>query len=79
MNDQEAFVAVVALFTTIVVPITLIGHYVTKWRALRVDPNAAQEAASLRATADRLESRIANLESILDSEAPGWRSRSTLR
>lgn len=79
MNDNEAIVAVVAIFATIVVPIWMIGHYVVKWRATRADPQAAQDAASLRVLADRLESRIANLESILDNEAPGWRGRSGVR
>ncbi len=79
MTDNEALVAVASLLLVIVVPIVLIGYFVTKWRAQRADPEAARDAEVLRETARRMEARIENLESILDTQAPGWRGRSGTR
>ncbi len=79
MSDNEALVAVASLLLVIVAPIVLIGHYVTKWRSMRGDGIGAEQAEALRELARRMEMRIDNLETILDAEAPGWRSRSGTR
>lgn len=79
MNDNEALVAVVSVICVILAPIIAIGHYVTKWRAMKAAQPDAAETEALRAMARRMEARIENLESILDAQAPGWRARSGTR
>lgn len=68
------------LFVLFVMPLWLILHYRDKARrekaaeqptAIAADP-ATPHLADLAA---RMERRIAALESVLDAESPGWRSR----
>ena len=63
-------------FLTVVAPIWIIAHYLTHWRSAR-KLSAADERAlgELWQTARRMEERIAQLERVLDVEAPGWRGR----
>jgi phage shock protein B len=61
---------------TVVVPIALIGHFVTKWKAMKqITPQDEVLLNSLRAEAERLEKRLQALETILDDEVPNWRRR----
>ncbi len=60
---------------TVVAPIAIIGHFVTKWRASRgLSPEEERSIAELWETAERLKARVVNLEKILDTEVPGWRA-----
>ncbi|GEO37105.1 phage shock protein B [Skermanella aerolata] len=64
------------LFLTIVAPLWIIFHYVTKWRSARgLSAEDERMLADLWESAGRMENRIGSLEKILDSEAPGWRTR----
>jgi phage shock protein B len=64
------------LFLTIVAPIWIIFHYLTKWRMARgLSAEDERMLAELWESASRLEGRIVTLENILDAEAPGWRAR----
>jgi phage shock protein B len=70
-----AFVLAV-LFLTIVAPLWIIFHYLTKWRSARgLSAEDERMLAELWESAGRMETRIVSLEKILDSEAPGWRAR----
>ena len=70
-----AFVLAV-LFMTIVAPLWIIFHYVTKWRSARgLSAEAERMLADLWESAGKMDSRIVSLEKILDAEAPGWRTR----
>jgi phage shock protein B len=61
---------------TVVVPLGLILHYVTKWKSMKIlSPEDENSLTDLRRSADRLEDRIRTLERILDDEVPDWRSR----
>lgn len=64
------------LFLTIVAPIWIISHYVTRWRTAKIlsaeDEKMLQELWEL---APKLESRMNTLERILDDEAPNWRKQ----
>nr|WP_298686042.1 envelope stress response membrane protein PspB [uncultured Dongia sp.] len=62
------------LFMVIVAPLWLIFHYKTMWRNQK-QSGAADEKSfkEMWGVAQRLESRVANLEKLLDAEAPGWR------
>lgn len=65
------------LFVTVVVPLWIIFHYLTRWRSSRaLSADDERTLAELWESAGRMEARIATLESILDAEAPGWRTRS---
>ncbi len=64
------------LIITVVVPIAIIGHYVTKWKAMKqVTPKDEENMGSLREKAEKLEGRLESLERILDDEIPDWRRR----
>jgi phage shock protein B len=64
------------LFLTVVAPVWIMAHYLTRWRASR-KLSAADEKTlgELFQVAQRMEGRIAALERVLDAEAPGWRAR----
>ena len=64
------------VFLVIVAPIWIIAHYTTRWRQTRMltseDEKLLQE---LWNSVDRMESRINNLERILDAEVADWRKQ----
>ena len=71
----DAVVVLGSLFMVVVVPILL--YYWNKGRAHGAASPADQQAsAELWDRARRMETRIEYLERVLDSEMPGWRSRS---
>jgi phage shock protein B len=73
--NEIAFVPVI-LFLIFVAPVWVILHYVTKWRAARgLSADDERLLADLWQNATRMEDRIRQLERILDSEAPGWRTK----
>ena len=69
----------VMIFLGVIVPLWITYHYITVWMRMRAGgagrAAGGEEVARLRAAAEGLEERIASLESILDAEAPDWRSR----
>jgi phage shock protein B len=74
MEASEAFVAIVA----ILMPVFLVLAFRVKPR--RDGGGAAVDQPQVQAlyeTAQRMERRIESLEMLLDTEVPGWRSRST--
>lgn len=74
MEDGPFIVAIVAL--TVVAPIAIVMHYVTKWREMKtLSTDDEQLLDDLWRTAQGLEKRIDALETILDKEAPDWRER----
>lgn len=65
------------LMLTVVAPIAIIGHYITKWKAMKVvTPKDEANLGTLRGTAEGLEKRVEVLERILDDEVPDWRRKS---
>ena len=64
------------VFIVVVLPLWLLLHYLTRWRASRgLSAEDERMLADLWKNARRLEERVATLETILDAEAPGWRTR----
>lgn len=62
---------------TFVVPLWLLLHYVTKWKQTRgLSTDEQKMLEDLWESAERMESRIRSLETILDSDHPEWRGRS---
>lgn len=67
------------LLLTIVVPLWIIFHYVTKWKQMKgITPEDEASFGDLRTSADRLEDRLRTMERIMDDEIPGWRNRHEL-
>ena len=62
------------IFLTVVAPIWIIAHYVTRWRTGKAMSSDEEKLlAELWQTTDKMEQRIVTLERILDAEAPDWR------
>ena len=67
---------IVILLITVVLPLVVVMHYVTKWKATRgLSAEEEKMLESLWEDASRMESRINSLETILDHEVPDWRKR----
>lgn len=64
------------LVLTIVAPLWIILHYVTKWKSMKgLSPEDEEMMGEVWESTRRMEDRIATLERILDQESSGWRSR----
>lgn len=64
------------LFLTIVAPIWIIAHYVTRWRmAKTLSPEEEKQFGDLWQVAERMEERIHNIERILETDQPGDEER----
>ena len=64
------------LFLSIVLPLIIIGHYATRWKSSRSLSNAdAQMLEEVWENAQKMESRINAMETILDDEVPDWRKK----
>ncbi len=76
MASDVVFIVPAALFLTIVAPIWILAHYLTKWRtSRRLSADDERKMGELWDSARRMEGRIDALERLLDAEAPGWRTR----
>jgi phage shock protein B len=67
---------VAIVFVAVVLPLVVVLHYVTKWKssgALSKDEERMLE--ELWDNAQKMESRINTLETILDDQVPDWRKR----
>jgi phage shock protein B len=73
--DELLFVPLI-IFMTIVAPLWLVLHYVTRWRATKtLSAEDEKMLVDLWQSAKRMEERIRSLETILDHDAPGWRGQ----
>lgn len=64
------------LLITIVLPLVIVLHYVTKWKdAKGLSKEDEKMLEEIWASAQKMESRINALETILDDQAPDWRKR----
>ena len=64
------------LLITIVLPLVIVLHYVTKWKdAKGLTKEDEKMLEEIWASAQKMESRINALETILDDQAPDWRKR----
>lgn len=71
-----AFFVPTVIFLAIVAPVWIFMHYRSKQRAQStLSEDERVELESLTSQAERMVERIETLESILDAETPGWRSR----
>ena len=71
-----AFVLTV-LFVTIVLPIVIVMHYMTKWKATKgLSDDEQRLLEDLWRDTQAMQSRVNALETILDDEVPDWRKKS---
>jgi len=64
------------LVITIVVPLWLLLHYITRWRSAKaLSADDERMLADLWQSARRMEDRVVTLEAILDAEHPQWRRK----
>jgi phage shock protein B len=64
------------VFVVVVAPIWIVAHYATSWRTARMLSREHERTlAEIWDLTQRLETRMATLERILDADAPGWRGR----
>lgn len=70
--------ATVLVLVTVVLPLWIVAHYATKWRAARaLQPEDESRFAELHALLERLEQRMDSVERILerDGDTAGGRER----
>jgi phage shock protein B len=64
------------LFVSIVLPLVVVLHYVTKWKEAKgLTREDEKMLEDIWESAQKMESRINALETILDQQAPDWRKR----
>jgi phage shock protein B len=74
---MSEFVGVMLIIiAAVVLPLVVILHYVTKWKSSRTLSGDEQRMLEeLWQDAQKMESRINALETILDDQVPDWRRR----
>lgn len=64
------------IVAAVVLPLVVLLHYVTKWKSSRTLSGDEQRMLEeLWQDAQKMESRINALETILDDQVPDWRRR----
>ena len=64
------------IFMTVIVPLFVIMHYTTKWKATKgLSDDEHQMLEDLWKESQAMQSRVNALETILDSEVPDWRNK----
>lgn len=68
--------AAIVVFLTIVAPIWIIAHYITRWRTAKTLSSEDEKLlAELWESAERMERRINSVERILDTDGDTWRKQ----
>lgn len=76
MSPTLTIFILAAIFMTIVVPVVVIMHYTTKWKAIKgLSDDEHRMLEDLWKESQGMQSRVNALETILDSEVPDWRHR----
>jgi phage shock protein B len=75
MTGSVIWLAVVLLMT-VILPLMIVMHYVTKWKATKGLTDEEQRMLEdLWRESQRMQSRLNALETILDDEVPEWRKK----
>jgi phage shock protein B len=73
---SNAVFPIIIVFMTVVLPLVIIMHYVTKWKATQGLSDGEQRLLEdLWKDSERMESRVNALETILNDEDPEWRKK----
>ena len=68
--------ALIVIFMTVDLPIIIVMHYTTKWKATKGLSNEEQRLLEeLWKDTQAMQSRVNALETILDDEVPEWRKK----
>ncbi len=75
MELTELIFVPLVLFLVLVMPLWIVFHYLTLWkRERRQHAGEVHRDQELQELAHRLEDRLDAIESILDNDAPAWRT-----
>ena len=66
----------VMVFMTVVLPIVIVMHYVTKWKATKgLSGDEQRMLEDLWKDGQQMQSRLNALETILDDKVPDWKKK----
>ena len=66
----------IVLFLTIVIPLIVVLHFITKWKQTReISGDDEKMLEDMYEMSQRMEERIVALETILEDELPDWRKK----
>ena len=67
---------IVMVFMTVVLPIVIVMHYVTKWKATKgLSGDEQRMLEDLWKDGQEMQSRLNALETILDDKVPDWKKK----
>ena len=76
MQMATAIFVLAIIFMTVIVPLFVVMHYTTKWKATKgLSDDEHQMLEDLWKEGQAMQSRVNALETILDSEVPDWRNK----
>lgn len=76
MAQPPVFFIITIVFMTVVVPIWMVMHYVTKWKATKgLSGDEQKLLEDLWKDSQAMQSRLNALETILDAQAPDWKKK----
>jgi len=74
--QPPVFFIITIVFMTVVLPIVIVMHYVTKWKATKGLSGEEQTMLEeLWKDSQTMQSRLNALETILDAEVPDWKKK----
>jgi phage shock protein B len=76
MPVTTAIFVLTIIFMTVIVPLFVIMHYTTKWKATKgLSDDEHKMLEDLWKESQAMQSRVNALETILDNEVPDWRKK----
>jgi phage shock protein B len=76
MQPAGFMLPVVMVFMTVVLPIVIVMHYVTKWKATKgLSGDEQRMLEDLWKDGQEMQSRLNALETILDDKVPDWKKK----
>jgi phage shock protein B len=76
MPITTAIFVLTIIFMTVIVPLFVIMHYTTKWKATKgLSDDEHKMLEDLWKESQAMQSRVNALETILDNEVPDWRRK----
>ena len=74
--QPPVFFIITLVFMTVVLPIVIVMHYVTKWKATKgLSGDEQTMLEELWKDSQAMQSRLNALETILDAEVPDWKKK----
>jgi phage shock protein B len=76
MPVQVMIFPMIMVFLAIILPLVIVMHYVTKWKATKgLSDDEQRMLEDLWKDSQSMQSRVNALETILDGQDPEWRKR----